>query len=1338
MNIILCNAENLTFSDRIKDTFNIYYSENQFYESKIIYNSFEDSKYYITYPNVTNTEQKINIIISSNNYYLKNINSINIINIDNKNNYSINNNNFSFFENDNLIIINVVLNIYESYILYSINDYIKDYNIKNETNIKQINQKLIQLDLYFNIPPNFLIIRKDYPSVRIEIIVTGNDDNYLDTIYYKLETDKEFNVDKYLNKSNNNIYYIEGINKPGKYTFAYSIIKIKDYKQLINVYQIVYSEEDKDNLFKITDFTKCILLGQPFEIGIKPINNEIPIANESQIFARLYDEDNPENYYSLFYNESNQKFQMKTEYSLEGKYKFEILLKQSGNDYLLYSIDEIKYSNFNVEDSYYKDYIYINNVTCNFDMLGISPSTETISSIIKFNCESAKEENTSICKVSTNIEYYGKYTIYFRNYNTLKNISIYNTISDSYFIIEQPNIYNEIYPGILSITIKNINNDFYMPFLSHIIIKSNQNDIDDERKEIIYNKNTFKFKINAKEGNTYSFYLYRHSIEGYDTKDNQYQILNQKIYIQESVFDISSDNIGLIDKSIQSLQNVTFNLTFKPNTINSLSINKIKINSNNNNNQKKCKIIRDTIVNCYYIPKTLEASILSITYDYWTKYYYIFAYESLGTFCSNKNLGNLVFTLETSLYYQKEIDFKFNELKEKIDCGNYADHSFKTYTCSIDLMNYNSNYKIQIDTKDKYKRYVSLNVKGIASEIKSVSGKLIEGSLSQELKITFKNQISQDEIIECYLLNQNNKNMKISAIPKISSNNDQIITVFNLNNLIYGNYTLTCINKCEEEVKYKEIINIERIKCSPPFVRFVTEENNPSCKFCNETDLKNIYYQEGKCVEKCDNNIKHGIKPGEKHWCIYCDDMDEKDEFGNFLCLENCAKGTIEINKECYLPDEPIDEIRQLSSDVFCKSLCSKGKYESCNRTWFNCTCNEGYKGLYCNYDKNMKSIKPQLELINTYIYGNDDFNYSNPNLVSQIKSILNIIQTNDNDILSNCYDEIMIFNEYIYKTIQKMDYGHKINLYYFSQLFLELNFKLSKSGRRLLVENNNKIMEIISNAHYINVLGALESTLPSIGYKLFTDEASLISYIWYKKNATEKVYSYLENYYHSTISLINFTECIEENDTIILTTIPNSLMSYIDNIYNDTSLGLNIYASSLNYRFEDIFSRCKNTYYQIYIPAFLLNYNNSLYTYYINRGIDIYNKTDPAFTEPCFQSFEFDYDLTQEYRRFKVYQNISFDSEYCKFVKIDNNTNKALFNCTGNQKDKILLTENNDPYNKSETKVYNLPFKCINAKKKNKNKHRNNFIFNNSFIFYYIIIFISYFAKNIIKEKKY
>ena len=125
----------------------------------------------------------------------------------------------------------------------------------------------------------------------------------------------------------------------------------------------------------------------------------------------------------------------KNEELIEGNYLFNISLNQSGKEYLLYSINEIKYSDFRVEESYYKDYIYLNNVKCNFDMLGITPTTETISSIIKFNCESSEKENLSICKVSTNIEYFGNYTIYFRNYNTLKTIFIYNTISDSYFFI---------------------------------------------------------------------------------------------------------------------------------------------------------------------------------------------------------------------------------------------------------------------------------------------------------------------------------------------------------------------------------------------------------------------------------------------------------------------------------------------------------------------------------------------------------------------------------------------------------------------------------------------------------------------------------------------------------------------------------------------------------------------------------------------------------------------------------------------------------------------------------------------------------------------------------------
>ena len=40
--------------------------------------------------------------------------------------------------------------------------------------------------------------------------------------------------------------------------------------------------------------------------------------------------------------------------------------------------------------------------------------------------------------------------------------------------------------------------------------------------------------------------------------------------------------------------------------------------------------------------------------------------------------------------------------------------------------------------------------------------------------------------------------------------------------------------------------------------------------------------------------------------------------------------------------------------------------------------------------------------------------------------------------------------------------------------------------------------------------------------------------------------------------------------------------------------------------------------------------FNSELYQYYGNKGIDIYNPNDTAFTDSCFISDNFKYDLTQ------------------------------------------------------------------------------------------------------------
>ena len=58
-----------------------------------------------------------------------------------------------------------------------------------------------------------------------------------------------------------------------------------------------------------------------------------------------------------------------------------------------------------------------------------------------------------------------------------------------------------------------------MPFLSHVLVKSNNINTPDQEINLFFEENSknnnFSFNINIEELNTYSFYLYRKSIDGY-------------------------------------------------------------------------------------------------------------------------------------------------------------------------------------------------------------------------------------------------------------------------------------------------------------------------------------------------------------------------------------------------------------------------------------------------------------------------------------------------------------------------------------------------------------------------------------------------------------------------------------------------------------------------------------------------------------------------------------------------------------------------------------------------------------------------------------------------------
>ncbi len=1312
--IIICSASNLVFENKKQDYFNIFYTEYKIYDKKLLYNNFEESDYILLFLGVNNQDFQSDIMILSDNFDMNYIDYIIIKNQDNNTEYQFSSDKEPQFilNKDNTITIRAIFNQNEVYRIHSIVRKSYKFDNTNDNKIKIIDNVIEKIQLKFEVESKLLLISKYTPTVDIKLTISGNGIQYIDKIYYKVSTDDEFNDNNYLNQSGN-VFLIEGINKPGKYLFSYTYLKSTFKYSIKNVYQMVFSEND--TLFNSKLDTKCILSGQPFEIKLIPVSEKILLTNEN-IISRLYKGNTKDEYIQLKYNANIDKYQFENDniLLLDGEYTYKVHLKIGENELELYSLSGIQYSNFTISTLFYKDYIIIDNVDCNFDLLGIMPMIESTTSVVPISCETSPYNEKGLnCRVTTNLLIFGNYSVYFGNYNTSNNIFIYNTIDDSYFSIKQPSNTSKNNPGILSITIENTNEDFYMTNLSHIIVKSNKDTIEERKNIILIDKNSFSFNIDAKEDYLYSFILYRNPIENYDTEANTHNTLSQNIYIQKSPFNIKSGEITYIDKTNYNFQNISFSLEFNKSEVNVIEINEIKINPELNN--KKCIIdsSKTNIVNCFYLMKNIEAGVIEIRFRNWIRYIYIFTYESSGTFCKNYHLGSLTFKLDTPKLYTNLIQFKFNTVLIT-NCGKYIDHSFNHYICEFSFQNYDSSIST-ITIKTNKEKNITIETNEVYTNISSVTGKLIEGVVVQQLKVIFEKNIIEDEFKECILTNINSPSQIITSIPKFKSNNPKLIYLqFSLINIEHGTFSLSCENKCGYKIVYKENINIARIKCTAPTIRTSKNDNNPSCKFCNETSETNIYYQEGMCSKRCDSSINYAIRVNENHWCGFCYETNVIN--GNDYCIENCAKGTIEYNGVCYLPDDPI--VKYLDKSIICKSLCVRDHYIDCDTIWMKCICKEDYKGLFCEFNSSITTIQYPLESINRYIYGNDDFNYSNPNLVSQIKSALSLIELSFDYIPQTYSDAMAIFSNYTYSTIELMEYGQIKNLYYFIQLSLAINL-FSKNGRRL-EENNNYIEQLLLEAHKINVNGAIETGLPEEGYKILTDETGLISFIWYRQSEFNELISYLKHFSNTTISLINFTDCIiDQNDIIIITSIPNNIMSHLQSydFYNTSSLGINIFASHSKNIEENLFEKCKYTYYQAYVSASSLKYNYSLYNNYKVKGINIYNESDEAFNDPCYISDKFDYDLTQKFRRNQVFQNISFNSEYCSFIDIQNETNRVLFNCTGDQKNNILLNEYDKSFN--HTVIYNLPFKCYN---KIKNLKKNIAMYIYSFL---IIAFI-------------
>ena len=527
-------------------------------------------------------------------------------------------------------------------------------------------------------------------------------------------------------------------------------------------------------------------------------------------------------------------------------------------------------------------------------------------------------------------------------------------------------------------------------------------------------------------------------------------------------------------------------------------------------------------------------------------------------------------------------------------------------------------------------------------------------------------------------------------------------------------------------IKYKnESLEIKEIDCDEFFVPHRGE--CLQCYFLSRYGLINSnlkWYQNGHCVDECDYNSGYAIYDSNHFYCRKCEERtmmtDPESRLGyKYVC--SCLVGTVKSFEDqvCYLPeDEEIAKLRNIQTRVQCyKADGEKHNYCSDNAicTVKNkngylfpfCDCNSGYTGRYCELDEN--NINLDNNLTDTFTEDNkiDEFNIVT---IARIRSITYFFEEEGNKKLEQITDEhIDNYIQYSLDIIDEIKNNEKKTV---PQIFDVMELAIYFLKERILNHRNlrnlqeeeqdrEKLDKIINNLHYLNVKANNASTG---NFKIQTDKLNLATFIVYKKSDLEDA-GFLEEMsdenYFKIMEYVNISET-DVDDKVFITLINSSL-------YNETfapgDFGVKAYISTTNDTNGTNTLLEKNNVI-FYISSSVIHFNFDLAEYYSNKNIRIYDKNDKAFTDPCFLSEDFDFDLTQKYRKKNLYQKITFGNDVCKYVKFEyeyNKYNRLIFECQNfTYFDNISevqygMLEFNYKRDRitNEDKVYNLPTKC-------------------------------------------
>ena len=446
---------------------------------------------------------------------------------------------------------------------------------------------------------------------------------------------------------------------------------------------------------------------------------------------------------------------------------------------------------------------------------------------------------------------------------------------------------------------------------------------------------------------------------------------------------------------------------------------------------------------------------------------------------------------------------------------------------------------------------------------------------------------------------------------------------------------------------------------------------NGYCLSCALIALSNEgidkWYQDGKCVEKCDGDF--AIYDNERFICLDC--KERTNISGIIYC--GCYEGTVKSEEDniCYLPeDESIKKLLLIRPNTQCylrdgltHNYCNQNNTFTCEIKSYsgysfpNCICKKGYSGKYCEFVDNSE---PDLNgnMDNILNKKDDIIEESNPSIIAKIRGIVFFLEKDNN----NNYNYIKLIETtnidlYISATIKTIRNDLNLNsarqqIYDIIELAVYfLKYKINIQRLRNLEDQDSRsqLNYILDNAHYLNYLINRQN---NVNYNIQSDGLGLISFISYQKKFSkdESFLTYIKNitYISNIIGYINISnEAILDSNVLILTFFNGSL-------FDKEFEGVKVNFSTNNEIVDP--NDLKNFY--LYLYSSNIHFNFELANYYISKNIEIYNKYDKCFIEPCYFNTKFEFDLTQKYRKNNVFQKWSADNQYCKYHSFEEKSN--------------------------------------------------------------------------------